>query len=255
MSGAEETGRFDRGDGVELAWRRLRGRGPGVVFLGGFNSDMTGTKAEELSAFCAGEGRAFLRFDYSGHGASGGRFADGTIGRWLEDATFAFDRLTEGPQVLVGSSMGGWIALLLALRRPERVAALVGIAAAPDFTARIAEELPPDAREAIAREGVWHRPSEYGAPYPITRALLEDGERHMLLRGGGPIAISAPVRLLHGQRDPDVPWKLSLRVAEAVASEDAQVVLVKDGDHRLSRPRDLALLRHTLAALLAEDGG
>jgi pimeloyl-ACP methyl ester carboxylesterase len=135
------------------------------------------------------------------------------------------------------------------------VAALVGIAAAPDFTARMAEELPAEAREAIAREGVWLRPSDYGDPYPITRALLEEGERHALLRGGGPIPISAPVRLLHGQRDPDVPWGLSLRVAEAVASEDAQVVLVKDGDHRLSRPQDLALLRRTLLALFAEDGG
>ncbi len=256
MTGAEEAGRLDRGDGLELAWRRRAGRGPGVVFLGGFNSDMTSTKAEELSAFCGAQGRAFLRFDYSGHGASGGRFEDGTIGRWAEDAAVALDRLTEGPQVLVGSSMGGWIALLLALRRPGRVAALVGIAAAPDFTARMAEELPADAREAIAREGVWLRPSEYGAPYPITRALLEDGERHLLLRGGGgPIPLSVPVRLLHGQRDPDVPWELSLRVAAAVAAEDVQVALVKDGDHRLSRPQDLALLRRTLSALFAEDGG
>ena len=255
MSIEEEAGRFDRGDGVELAWRRRAGRGPGVVFLGGFNSDMTGTKAEDLSAYCAAEGRAFLRFDYSGHGASGGRFEDGTIGRWAEDAASALDRLTEGPQVLVGSSMGGWIALLLALRRPERVAALVGVAAAPDFTARIIEALPADAREAIAREGVWRRPSAYGDPYPITRALLEDGERHMLLRNGRPLPISAPVRLLHGQRDPDVPWELSLRVAEAVAGDDVRVVLVKDGDHRLSRPADLALLRRTLASLLAEDGG
>jgi pimeloyl-ACP methyl ester carboxylesterase len=255
MSGGEEAGRFDRGDGVELAWRRRAGRGPGVVFLGGFNSDMTGTKAEDLSAFCAAEGRAFLRFDYSGHGASGGRFVDGTIGRWAEDAALAFDRLTDGPQVLVGSSMGGWIALLLALRRPDRVAALVGIAAAPDFTARIVEALPAEAREAVAREGVWHRPSAYGGPYPITRALLEDGERHMVLRGGaGSIPLAVPVRLLHGQRDPDVPWELSLRVAEAVAGEDVRVALVKDGDHRLSRPQDLALLRRTLAALLAEIG-
>ncbi len=253
---AEEAGRLDRGDGVELAWRRRAGRGPGVVFLGGFNSDMAGAKAEELSAFCGAQGRAFLRFDYSGHGASGGRFEDGTIGRWAEDAAVALDRLTEGPQVLVGSSMGGWIALLLALRRPGRVAALVGIAAAPDFTARMREELPAEAREAIAREGVWLRPSEYGAPYPITRALLEDGERHLLLRrGGGPIPLSVPVRLLHGQRDPDVPWELSLRVAAAVAAEDVQVALVKDGDHRLSRPQDLALLRRTLSALFAEDGG
>ncbi len=255
MNAGEESGRLDRGDGVELAWRRRTGRGPGIVFLGGFNSDMTGTKAEALSAFCAAEGRAFLRFDYSGHGTSGGRFADGTIGRWAEDAACVFDRLTDGKQVLVGSSMGGWIALLLALQRPERVAALLGIAAAPDFTARIVETLPAEARAAIARDGVWHRPSAYGDPCPITRALLDEGDKHMLLRGGGTVPISAPVRLLHGQRDPDVPWRTSLHVAEAVAGDDVQVVLVKDGDHRLSRPQDLALLRRTLAALLAENGG
>ena len=249
---AEEAGRLDRGDGVELAWRRIAGRGPGVVFLGGFNSDMTGTKAEDLAAFCTARGRAFLRFDYSGHGASGGRFVDGTIGRWAEDAACVLDRLTEGPQILVGSSMGGWIALLLALRRPERVKALVGIAAAPDFTARISEELPPEGRAAIQRDGVWHRPSAYGDPYPITRALLEEGRNHLLLQG--PVPLSIPIRLLHGQQDPDVPWELSLRIAKAITGPDVQVVLVKDGDHRLSRPQDLALLRRTLAALLEEDG-
>jgi pimeloyl-ACP methyl ester carboxylesterase len=250
----EESGRLDRGDGVALAWRRRRGRGPGVVFLGGFNSDMTGTKAEDLSAFCAGRGQAYLRFDYSGHGASGGRFVDGTIGRWAADAATVLDALTEGPQVLVGSSMGGWIALLLALRRPERVAGLIGIAAAPDFTARITESLAPEAREAIAREGVWHRPSAYGDPYPITRALLEEGAEHLLLPKA-PIPVAAPVRLLHGQQDPDVPWELSLKVAAALVGPDVQVLLVKDGDHRLSRPQDLALLRRTLAPLLlGEDG-
>jgi len=248
----EEAGRLDRGDGVELAWRRIAGRGPGVVFLGGFNSDMTGTKAEDLAAFCTARGRAFLRFDYSGHGASGGRFVDGTIGRWAEDAACVLDRLTEGPQILVGSSMGGWIALLLALRRPERVKALVGIAAAPDFTARISEELPSEGRAAIQRDGVWHRPSAYGDPYPITRALLEEGRNHLLLQG--PVPLSIPIRLLHGQQDPDVPWELSLRIAKAITGPDVQVVLVKDGDHRLSRPQDLALLRRTLAALLEEDG-
>jgi pimeloyl-ACP methyl ester carboxylesterase len=251
---AEESGRLDRGDGVELAWRRRAGRGAGVVFLGGFNSDMTGTKAEDLSAFCAEAGRAFLRFDYSGHGASGGRFEDGTIGRWAADAARALDALTEGPQVLVGSSMGGWIALLLALRRPERIRGLIGIAAAPDFTARMAEGLPPEARAALARDGIWHRPSAYGDPYPISRALLEEGRDHLLLQDG-PIALTVPVRLLHGQQDPDVPWALSLTVAAAIAGPDVQVTLVKDGDHRLSRPQDLALLRRTLAALLAAEGG
>ena len=249
----EEGGRLDRGDGVGLAWRRRAGRGPGVVFLGGFNSDMTGTKAEALSAFCAETGRAFLRFDYSGHGASGGRFVDGTIGRWAADAACVLDALTEGPQVLVGSSMGGWIALLLAARlRPARVSGLIGIAAAPDFTRRIEEGLAPEARAAIARDGVWHRPSAYGDPYPITRALLEEGRDHLLL--DAPIPLAIPVRLLHGQRDPDVPWTLSLTVAERIAGPDVQVTLVKDGDHRLSRPQDLLLLRRTLAGLLGEDG-
>jgi hypothetical protein len=249
---AEDSGRLDRGDGVALAWRRRAGSGPGVVFLGGFNSDMTGSKAESLSAFCGETGRAFLRFDYSGHGASGGRFVDGTIGRWTADAEAALTGLTAGPQILVGSSMGGWIALLLALRAPARVAGLIGIAAAPDFTARIAAALTAEARAALARDGVWHRPSAYGDPYPITRALLAEGEVHRLLHA--PIPLSVPVRLLHGQADPDVPWELSVQTAAALAGGDVQVTLVKDGDHRLSRPQDLALLRGVLAALLAQDG-
>ncbi len=257
---AEQSGRLDRGDGVELAWRRVAARGPeagggvmpvappGVLFLGGFNSDMTGTKAAALAAFCVARGTAFLRFDYSGNGASGGRFEDGTIGRWAADAAGVLEALTEGPQILVGSSMGGWIALLLARDRPERVAGLVGIAAAPDFTDRIRDSLGAAARAAIERDGVWHRPSAYGPPYPITWALLEDGARHRLLHAALPIAV--PVRLLHGQQDPDVPWETALRTAAAITGGDVQVTLVKDGDHRLSRQADLALLRRTLAALL-----
>jgi pimeloyl-ACP methyl ester carboxylesterase len=244
----EQIGSLDRGDGVGLAWRRIAGRGPGVVFLGGFNSDMTGTKAEELATHCAATGRAFLRFDYSGHGTSGGRFIDGSIGRWAEDAALVIAAQTEGPQLLVGSSMGGWIALLLARRWPERVAGLIGIAAAPDFTPRIEAALPAEARAAIDRDGVWHRPSAYGDPYPITRTLLEDGRKHLLLPG--PIPLAAPVRLLHGQRDPDVPWQLSLEIAAAISGDDVAVTLVKDGDHRLSRPQDLALLRRMVEALL-----
>ena len=255
----EEHGRLDRGDGVALAWRRIPGRGPGVVFLGGFNSDMTGSKAEDLSAFCAARGQAFLRLDYSGHGASGGRFEDGTIGRWAQDAATVIAALTAGPQVLVGSSMGGWIALLLAVRQPERVAALVGIAAAPDFTARIEALLPAEIQAIIARDGVWHRPSQYGPPYPITRQLLEEGRRHLLLRAAVPITV--PIRLLQGQDDPDVPWDTALKIAAAVTGPDVQVVLVKDGDHRLSRPQDLALLRRVVGELLglpllgSQDGG
>jgi pimeloyl-ACP methyl ester carboxylesterase len=249
----ETSGRLDRGDGVELAWARLDGDGPTVVFLPGFRSDMNGDKATALTAFCARRGRAMLRFDYSGHGASAGRFEDGTIGRWTDDALAAIDRLTTGQIVLVGSSMGGWIALLAALARPDRVTALVGIAAAPDFTeALMWEAMTFDERATLMREGVLRVPSQYGEPYPITRALIEDGRTRLLLNG--PIALDCPVRLLHGQRDPDVPWEMALRIAERITGEDAQVALVKDGDHRLSRPQDLALLCRTLAALLGEDG-
>ncbi len=247
----EEHGTIDRGDGVPLAWRRLPGRGPGVVFLGGFNSDMTGSKAEFLASWCEARGTPFLRFDYSGHGASGGRFADGTIGRWAEDAARVVAALTDGPQVLVGSSMGGWIALLLARRIAIR--ALVGIAPAPDFTEDLMwAEFAPEQRATIERDGVWHRPSAYGDPYPITRALIEDGRSHLLLRA--PIALEAPVRILQGQQDPDVPWRHALRIAEAVTGGEVRVHLIKDGDHRLSRPQDLALLGETLAPLLREDG-
>lgn len=245
----EESGTLARADGVPLAWRRLRGRGPGVVFLGGFRSDMTGQKAEALAAFCAARGQAFLRLDYSGHGASGGRFEDGTIGIWTDDAALLIERLTEGPQVLVGSSMGGWIALLLAKRWPGRVAGLIGIAAAPDFTAELPERrMTPEQRAALARDGIVRLPSAYGDPTPVTRALIEDGNRRLVLNA--PIPLAGPARLLHGQQDPDVDWRLSLRTAEALASPDVHVILVKDGDHRLSRPQDLALLTRTLDALL-----
>lgn len=248
----EEAGTIDRGDGIRLAWRRIPGRGVGVAFLGGFNSDMTGTKAEFLAGWCEARGAPFLRFDYSGHGASGGRFVDGTIGRWAEDAACVIDALAPGPQVLVGSSMGGWIALLLARRRAPR--ALVGIAPAPDFTEDLMwAEFPPEVREAIERDGIWQRPSEYGAPYPITRALIEDGRHHLLLRG--PLPVDVPLRILQGQRDADVPWRHALRIAEAVTGADVRIHLIKDGDHRLSRPEDLALLGETLAPLLLEDGG
>jgi pimeloyl-ACP methyl ester carboxylesterase len=249
----EETGTIRAPDGTPLAFRRRAGRGPGVVFLGGFHSDMTGSKAEFLDGWCAARGRAFLRFDYSGHGASGGRFEEGTIGRWAADAEAALTALTQGPQILVGSSMGGWIALLLALRQPACVAALIGIAPAPDFTEDLMwTQFPEEVRAAILRDGQWARPSEYGEPYPITRALIEDGRNHLLL--GAPIPLAVPVRLLHGQADPDVPWQHSLRLAERITGADVQVTLVKGGDHRLSTPADLALLGRTLGALLAEDG-
>ncbi|HET7880411.1 MAG TPA: alpha/beta hydrolase [Acetobacteraceae bacterium] len=247
------TGRLDRGDGVELAWARVVGRGPTVVFLPGFRSDMTGDKATALAAFCAERGHAMLRFDYSGHGVSGGEFEDGSIGRWTEDALAVIDGLTEGSLVLVGSSMGGWIALLAALARRDRVIALIGIAAAPDFTERLMwQVMTAEQRLRLIRDGVFQRPSEYGEPYPITRHLIEEARGRLLLNA--PIALDCPVRLLHGQADADVPWRTTLSIAARLTSSDVQVMLVKDGDHRLSRPQDLALLRRTLAPLLGQDG-
>lgn len=244
---------IDRGDGVPLAARLLPGRGPTVAFLAGFRSDMTGDKATYLAGLCVARGQAMLRFDYSGHGASGGGFEDGTISRWTEDALVAIDRLTAGPLILVGSSMGGWIALLAALARPHRVAALIGIAAAPDFTERLMwDAMAAPERARLLADGVLHVPSQYGPPLSITRALIEDGRRHLLL--DAPIPLTCPVRLLHGQQDPEVPWETSLRLAGRLASADVRTVLVKDGDHRLSRPADLALLGEVLAPLLGQDG-
>ena len=248
------TGRLDRGDGTELAWIAQPGDGPTVVFLPGFRSDMTGDKATALAEFCAARGQALLRFDYSGHGASGGAFTDGTIGLWASDALTAIDRLTAGKLILIGSSMGGWIALLTALRRPERITAVIGIAAAPDFTDKLMwDAMTFEERARLNRDGILRVPSQYGEPTPVTRALIEDGRRHLLL--DNPILLDCPIRLLHGQADPDVPWEMALRIAERATSNDVQILLIKDGDHRLSRPEDLALLQRTLAALLPQDGG
>src|SRR5260370_3368999 len=239
-----------REDGATIAYDRRTGRSPGVVFLGGFMSDMTGTKARTLDAFCAARGQAFLRFDYFGHGASSGNFADATVGRWKEDALAALDQLTEGPQVLVGSSLGGWLMLLTALARPQRVAALVGIAAAPDATEDLMwPRFPPAVRDEIMRAGAARLPSEYNPDgYLFTRRLIEDGRQHLVMRG--PIPVRCPVRLLHRMKDPDVPWQTSLALAERLASRDVEVTLVKDGDHRLSTDRALALLTRTVATLL-----
>ena len=250
----ETTGRLDRGDGIELAWSRLDGVGPTVLFLPGFRGDMTGDKATALAAFCAARGQAMLRFDYSGHGASGGQFEHGTIGMWAQDALTVLDRLTEGEVILVGSSMGGWLALLTALKRPERIAAIVGVAAAPDFTERLMwDAMTFEERAKIMRDGILRVPSKYGEPTPITYRLIEDGRTHLLLNN--PILLDCKVRLLHGQADPDVPWELALRTAERLTARDVEVILIKDGDHRLSRPRDLAVLRRTIVALLSPDGG
>jgi len=245
----ETSGRLDRGDGIELAWVRVAGKGPTIVFLPGFRSDMSGDKATSLAAFAAERGLGMLRFDYSGHGASGGVFTDGSIGEWTSDALVVIDRLTSGPLILVGSSMGGWIALLVALARKDRVAGLVGIAAAPDFTQRLMwDAMAPAERAALQRDGVLLVSSQYGEPTPVTMKLIEDGARHHVLTGR--IGLDCPIRLLHGQADPDVPWELALTIAAQVDAKDVEVVLVKDGDHRLSRPGDLALLRRVVGALV-----
>jgi pimeloyl-ACP methyl ester carboxylesterase len=237
----ETSGRLDV-DGVDIAWRRVEGRGPSVVWLGGFRSEMAGTKADALAAWAAAAGRDFLRFDYFGHGVSGGDFAEGTITRWRGDALAVIDRLTDGPLVLVGSSMGGWLACLAALARPNRVKALVLIAPAADFTSALLEPgLPSEARAALERDGVWLRPSAYDpAGYPITAALLEDGARWTILPG--PISIDVPVRILQGGADEDVPWRHALALSLALKSQDIVFTLIRDGDHRLSRPQDLTRL-------------
>ena len=211
---------------------------------------MTGIKATFLDEFCAARGLGLLRFDYSGHGASGGRFEDGTIGRWLEDSIAIIDRASEGPLILVGSSMGGWIMLLAALARPGRVAGLIGLAPAPDFTeALIWDGLTDDERDRLSRTGRLEIPSDYSEePTIFTRALIEEGRRHLLL--SAPIGIRCPVRLLHGMADPDVPYRMSLELAQRIAGEDVLVTLIKNGDHRLSRADDLALLGATLEELV-----
>jgi len=238
---------FDLDASTRLACCRTDGTLPEVVFLGGFRSDMTGAKAIRLEEHCREAGRAFTRFDYRGHGASSGRFEDSTVSDWLADALAVLDRVvTAGrPCVLVGSSMGGWLALLAALARPGQVRALVGIAAAPDFTEDLVRaRLSPEQAEALTRDGLFLAPSAYGDPVPITRRLLDDGADHLVMRGTIPLRI--PVHLLHGQEDPDVPWQTSLRLAARLESGAVTVELVKDGDHRLSREDDL---RRIVAAL------
>jgi pimeloyl-ACP methyl ester carboxylesterase len=237
--------------GRHIAYVRTPGKEPGVVFLGGFRSDMTGSKALHLQAWAETTGRAFLRLDYSGHGASLGAFVDGAISDWREDAAAMIETLTDGPQVLVGSSMGGWIALLLARQMPERVAGLVGIAAAPDFTERIWEdEFSLAERTRLLEEGVVLRPSDYSAePYPITRRLIEDGKANLVL--DGPLHLPLPVRLLQGTADTDVQPAVALRLLDHISSPDLRLTLVRDADHRFSSPACLALITETVEAVLA----
>jgi pimeloyl-ACP methyl ester carboxylesterase len=248
-----EAGSLAREGGAHIAYLKRDGRAPGIVWLGGFKSEMTATKATALDAWAEREGLAFVRFDYFGHGASSGNFREGTVSRWLDDTLAVLDQLTTDPQILVGSSMGGWLALLAALARPDRVAALLLIAPATDFTEELLwASLDADGRRQIVDKGEWLRPSAYDPkPYPVTRSLIEDGRKHLLL--GAPIALSCPVRIVQGMKDPDVPWQHVVKLVGRLGP-DTQIVLVKDGDHRLSKPHEIALIARTLSALVAELG-
>ena len=232
----------------KIAVRRREGGPPGLFWLGGFKSDMRGTKAEALDRWAQENGLGMTRFDYSGHGESGGNFTDGSIGRWLEESLAVFDTFCRGPQVVIGSSMGGWLALLLIRELARRrqadpsVARLVLIAPAVDFTEELMwKRFPPEVKLEIEQTGVWARPSQYSEePYPITRGLIEEGRKHLLL--DGMIETGCPVRILQGVQDPDVPWQHTVELTSRFARDDVVLTLIKDGDHRLSRPEDIERL-------------
>lgn len=233
----------------EIAVLGRDGSGPGIVWLGGFRSDMTGSKAEALDRWAAERGRAVTRFDYSGHGASGGRFEDGTISRWLEESLAVFEHATRGPQILVGSSMGGWMALLLARAHraaagpdASRIRGMVLIAPAPDFTEKLMwAAMPEPVRTTVLEQGFHAAPSAYSPePTIITRVLIEDGRKHLIM--DGPIETGCPVQILQGVQDPDVPWSHAVDLVTALARDDVVLTLIKDGDHRLSRPEDVRRL-------------
>ena len=238
-----------RENGTSIAYNKLEGDLPGLIFMSGFMSDMNGSKALALEQHCQERGLAFLRFDYMGHGNSSGNFADGTIGLWAHNALTAFDELTEGPQIIVGSSMGGWTMILTAVSRPERVVGLVGIAAAPDFTEDLLpKQLTEIQLSKIQEDGFVVIPSEYEIPYTITKKLLDDGTQHLVLRNE--IPLDCPVRLLHGLEDTSVPWKTALKIQNMVRSKDVEVTLIKNGDHRLSREEDLEKLKKTVMEIV-----
>ena len=237
---------FETKSGRRLAYEQLRGAGPGVVFLGGFKSDMLGSKAAHLAAWAAAQGRAFLRFDYSGHGQSSGEFTEGCIGDWASDAQEIVAALTDGPQVLVGSSMGGWVALLMARAMPEKVHALIGIAAAPDFTEdSMWDSFDEAQRTALMNDGRVELPSDYDdGPYVITRRLIEDGRNQLVLRN--PLPLPFPTRFLQGTADEDVDVAVALRLLEHASGEDIRLTLVKGADHRFSTPACLELIVATI---------
>ena len=250
-----------------IAYHKTEGKAPTVVFCGGFKSDMTGTKAVFLESVCKEIGQGFVRFDYSGHGSSGGKFEDGTIGLWLSDALKVIDELTSGEIILVGSSMGGWIALLAAIARPERVKGIVGVASAPDFTEDLIwNALSEKQKQEVLQNGKTMIPNCYAdqAPYPITLELIEEGRKHLLLtphaaldaasktphQVRGVIAVNCPIRLIHGMMDEDVPYQYSEKIANAVTSQNVEVTYIKNGNHRLSEPKNLQLLKEKLLGII-----
>jgi pimeloyl-ACP methyl ester carboxylesterase len=243
--------KFGPRPGVMLAYRRFSGQSktlPGVVFLGGFMSDMQGRKAAFLEERCEQRQQSYLRFDYQGHGLSSGTFQEATIGSRLQDAVDIIDSLTSGPQVVVGSSMGGWIMLLLALKRPQRVAGLVGIAPAPDFSEDVYKHVfTEEHRRHLEKTGLVYLPNDTEKPYPLTKHLFEEARNHLLL--DGKIAINAPVRLIHGKQDTEVPWRKSEKIRAQLASPDVKITWVEDGDHRLSRDEDLKLIDEAVVEL------
>ena len=243
---------LEKPDGAKIAYHKLSGKGPGIVFFGGFASDMSGTKALAIETFARRSGQAFLRFDYQGHGESSGEFRDGTISKWLSDSIAVIIAQTNGPQIFVGSSMGGWISLLAAVQCPDRVAALVGIASAPDFTEDLMwDKFDESIRNKLRKDGIYFEATEYADnPYAVTLQLIEDGRKHLLLRDK--LTISVPIRLLHGMADSDVPYQVSIRLAEHIDTGDVEVTLIKGGDHRLSREKDLTTLMMTIEKLTNE---
>ncbi len=242
---------FETSYGAKIAYHKHDGYGPAVMFLGGCMSDMEGSKALALEEYCIQEGRAFIRFDYQGHGQSSGKFAEGTIGIWAKDAITVLDELTEGPQILVGSSMGGWISMLVAKARPARVKGFVGIAAAPDFTVRMWDEYGETERNDILTKGAYMAPCDYGDdPYTITKALIDDGWNNRVI--AGPLSMNMPVRLIQGLKDADVPWQTPQLIAEKLTTDDVEIILVPEGDHRLSTAKDLKRLIRIVDGLAAE---
>lgn len=241
MSDISKPDYLQRPDGHAIAYHHSAGKSPGVIFCPGFMSDMDGTKATALEAAMIADGRSYTRFDYFGHGQSTGNFADGCLSHWIDDALAILNQCTAGPQIVVGSSMGGWVGLRMALLEPARIVGFIGIAAAPDFTKHMWDTMSDENKTQIEEQGYFEEETEYGDdPYIITKKLIEDGSRNFVLEG--PLAINCPVHLLQGMKDDSVPWQTTLNIQEALESEDVTLSLTKNGDHRLSEPEDISRL-------------